>query len=139
MDYPIMVSNSLLLFLAVFLDSCHIFLMLFILTAWLFPRLRLAHFMVVILTGISWLLFGQENAFGNCILTEWHWRILGSMGETGLPETYAQYLFARITGISVMKDTALAVTRSAWLLSLALSLVLLIRKYFARYRLRVIK
>lgn len=125
-----MASNSILYFLAVLLDACHIFLMIFILTGWLFQRVRLAHFLVVVLTGLSWLTIGQGNGFGNCMLTEWHWQILRNLGETDHPETYAQYLFERITGITVRKDTSMAITRSAWLLSLILSSVLLFRQYF---------
>jgi hypothetical protein len=134
-----MAPNSLLFSLAVFSDACHILLMLFILSGWFFPRLRLAHFIVIALTGLSWLVFGHGNAYGNCILTEWHWQILTKLGETDLPETYAQYLFERITGISLMKGTALAFTRSAWLFSFILSLVLLSRRYFSNYKLKAVK
>lgn len=131
-----MASNSFLLFLAIISDTCHILLMIFILSGWFFPRLHLVHFIVIALTGISWLVFGHGNAYGNCILTEWHWQILAKLGETDLPETYTQYLLKRITGISVMKGTALAFTRTAWLLSFILSLVLVTRNYYSYFRLK---
>jgi hypothetical protein len=139
LKFPVMDSNSLFFFLAFSLDACHVLLMLFIVSGWLFPRLRLAHFIVIALTGLSWLIFGHGNAYGNCILTEWHWQILAKLGETDLPETYAQYLFERFTGVSVMKGTAMAWTRSAWLLSFILSLVLLSRRYYSSYRLKTVK
>jgi hypothetical protein len=134
-----MASNSFLFLLAVFLDSCHILLILFILSGWIFSRLRLAHFIVITLTGLSWLVFGHGNPYGNCILTEWHWQILTKLGETDLPETYAQYLFERITGISVLKTTALVLTRTAWLLTFILSLVLVARRYYSSYKLKAAK
>jgi hypothetical protein len=124
-----MATQSYFHILAALLDLLHILLMLFILFGWLIPRFRIMHLMIIVLTGLSWMVFGSSNAYGNCILTEWHWQILAQTGETGLPETYAQYLFGRITGISIAKGTALAWTRSVWLLSFILSLVIVLREY----------
>ena len=132
-----MSSISFLNFLDLFLDFTHISLVLFILFGWLYPRLREVHLAVLLLTGFSWLIFSKGNTFGHCILTDWHWQILGKLGETNLPEMYTQYLFERITGMPVQKATALTITRSSWLLSLVLSSVLVFRKYICVRRLKV--
>jgi len=121
----------------IFLDFTHIFLVLFILFGWLYPRFREVHLVVLLLTGFSWLLFSKGNSFGNCILTDWHWHILRQLGKINLPETYSQYIFERMTGMYVQKTTALTITRSFWLLSLILSSVLVFRKYFCGRRLEV--
>ena len=130
-----MASLSFLSFLDIFLDLTHVFLVLFIVFGWLYPRFREVHLVVLLLTGFSWLIF--SNAFGNCILTDWHWHILRKLGEIDVPETYAQYLFERMTGLNFQKATALTITRSFWLLSLILSSVLVFRKYFCERRLKV--
>lgn len=118
--------------LATLLEIFHISLILFILSGWVFPCLRPAHLVVVAMTGLSWLIFGKMSMFGECIITEWHWQVLSKLGETNLPETYAQYLFTRITGIPVVQGVALAVTRVAWLLIFILSLLLVTRPLLRR-------
>jgi len=132
-----MASMSFLYFLDILLDFTHVFLVLFILFGWLYPRFRKVHFVVLLLTGFSWLIFSKGDTFGHCILTDWHWHILRELGETNLPETYTQYLFERMTGMPVPKATALTITRSLWLLSLILSSVLVFRKYICERRLKV--
>ena len=132
-----MASINFLYFLDNFLDFTHIFLVLFILFGWIYPRFQKVHLVVLLLTGFSWLIFTKGNTFGHCILTDWHWHILTKLGETNLPETYTQYIFERMTGIPVQKDTALTITRSSWLLSLILSAVLVFRKYICECRLKV--
>ena len=132
-----MASMSFLYILDIFLDLTHIFLVLFILSGWLFPRFREVHLAVILLTGFSWLIFSGGDTFGHCILTDWHWEVLRKLGETNLPETYTQYLFERVTGIPVQRATALTITRSSWLFSLIFSSVLVLRKYVCARRLRV--
>jgi len=125
-----MMYSTIFLHLAdVSLDISHFSLVLFILSGWYMPRLRKAHLVVAICTGISWLIFSQGNGVGNCILTDLHYRILRMLGETNLPETYTQYTFERITGIMLQKDTSFILTRSIWLISLILSSALLIRDH----------
>jgi hypothetical protein len=75
----------------------------------------------------------------HCILTDWHWQILHKLGETKLPETYTQYLFERITGMSVKKATALTITRSSWLFELILSTALVFRKSISELKLKFIE
>ena len=107
-------------FLNIMFDILHILLVIFIVSGWLFPDLRKMHLVVVLLTGCSWLIFGNE--LNNCILTEWHFNILRKMGIINLPDTYTQYALKRITGLAIPKTTALLITRICWLLSLLLSI-----------------
>lgn len=112
--------DTMLPFLNIMFDILHILLVIFIVTGWLFPDLRKMHLIVVLLTGCSWIIFGNE--LNNCILTEWHFNILRKMGIINLPDTYTQYALKRITGLAIPKTTALLITRICWLLSLLLSI-----------------
>ena len=112
--------DTMLPFLNIMFDILHILLVIFIVTGWLFPDLRKMHLVVVLLTGCSWIIFGNE--LNNCILTEWHFNILRKMGIINLPDTYTQYALKRITGLAIPKTTALLITRICWLLSLLLSI-----------------
>jgi len=132
-----MASISVLYFLDYLLDFAHIFLVLFILSGWIYPHFRKVHLVVLLLTGLSWLIFSKGNTFGHCILTDWHWQILTKLGETNLPETYTQYMFERMTGIPVQKATALTITRASWLMSLILSSVLVFRQCICEPGLKV--
>jgi hypothetical protein len=116
----ILIADIMLPFLNIMFDILHILLVIFIVSGWLFPDLRKMHLVVVLLTGCSWLIFGNE--LNNCILTEWHFNILRKMGIINLPDTYTQYALKRITGLAIPKTTALLITRICWLLSLLLSI-----------------
>jgi len=116
----ILIADIILPFLDIMFDILHILLVIFIVSGWLFPDLRKMHLVVVLLTGCSWIIFGNE--LNNCILTEWHFNILRKMGIINLPDTYTQYALKRITGLAIPKTTALLITRICWLLSLFLSI-----------------
>jgi MFS superfamily sulfate permease-like transporter len=116
----ILKADIMLPFLDIMFDILHILLVIFIVTGWLFPNLQKIHLVVVLLTGCSWIIFGNE--LNNCILTEWHFNILRKMGIINLPDTYTQYALKRITGLAIPKTTALLITRLCWLLSLLLSI-----------------
>ncbi len=60
-------------------------------------------------------------------LTEWHWQVLRKMGETGLPESYVQYILDRLMGISVTTSFADRITLPGWLIPTILSVYLNIR------------
>jgi len=131
-------SPGFLQFGALALDISHIVLMLFIAFGWLVPHLRKTHLIVVLLTGSSWLIFSNGNGIANCILTDWHYQFLRKLGETKLPETYAQYVLQRLTGLTIQKNIAMSVTRSGWLISLILSIVLAYREHGQARKLKCI-
>ena len=116
----ILIADTMLPFLNIMFDILHILLVIFIVSGWFFPDLRKMHLVVVLLTGCSWIIFGNE--LNNCILTEWHFNILRKMGIINLPDTYTQYALKRITGLAIPKTMALLITRICWLLSLLLSI-----------------
>lgn len=134
-----MASVISLQFLNISLDLFHFFIVLIILFGSLIPRLRKIHLTVALLIGFSWLIFLQSKGFGYCILTDWHWKILTKLGKTDHPETYAQYLYERLTGLAIQKNIAQSIILYYWLGSLILSSLMVFRKYASERKLKVIE
>lgn len=132
-----MESINILQFLNISLDFFHLFLMLLILFGWLIPPLRKLHLTVALLIGITWLIFMKNNGIGYCIFTDWHWQILTKLGKTDLPESYSQYLYERLTGLTIQKNTAQAIILYYWIGSSILSSILLYRRYLYERKLKI--
>ncbi|HSV87775.1 MAG TPA: DUF2784 family protein [Bacteroidales bacterium] len=77
----------------------HLALVLFNLLGWIWKKTRLWNLIVLFLTLFSWFGLGVFYGFGFCPITEWHWQVLGKLGQTGLPNSYISYLIYRITTI----------------------------------------
>ncbi|MBK1621418.1 hypothetical protein CKO42_23990 [Lamprobacter modestohalophilus] len=92
------VSTLRLLDQALFL--LHAALVLFILTGWMWARIRRLHLLVVVLTLGSWVGLGAWYGWGYCPLTDWHWQVKAALGETGLPASYIKYYADALTGES---------------------------------------
>ena len=105
----------------------HAVFILFILFGWIFVRLRRIHIASVLLTGASWFLLGLFLGFGYCPFTDWHWKILGQLGETGLPVSYVQYFSGRVAGISMTPDFADGITLMGWFMALTASVYVNLR------------
>lgn len=120
--------------LAFCFDVIHFSLVVFVLTAWLFPALRRAHIAILIIVGLSWLLFIQSHGAGFCILTDLHWKLLRLTGVTNLPATYVQYVFLRVAGISVPEELAHRGVGIVWITTLMLSLYLTFGKSGGVYK-----
>lgn len=121
------------------LDFSHILLGVFILIGWIVKRFRKMHLIITLITGISWIVFIPFQRFGYCILADWHWQMLAQMGKTGLPETYAQYLYQRITGLFIKKETVQIIVRLCWLGAFTLSSSLLLRSYYFKRKMKMTK
>ena len=85
-------------FLDVFLTAFHALLVAFNLTGWIWKRTRRLHLLVISLTVLSWVGFGFVHGFGYCPLTDWHWDVKRSLGETDLPWSYVKYHVDALTG-----------------------------------------
>lgn len=68
------------------------------LTGWMFRSLRRLHLALVSVTLFSWIVLGFRYGLGYCFLTEWHWQVLESEGESGLPASYITYIIFLLTG-----------------------------------------
>jgi hypothetical protein len=81
----------------------HSFLTLFNVFGWIWRKTRLANFILLALTGLSWFGLGLFYGIGFCPLTEWHWKVLEKLGHLNLPYSYIKYLILRLIGID-LKD-----------------------------------
>lgn len=76
----------------------HIAIIIFLMTGWIFPQLRLAHLALILLTLGSWFILGRWLGRGYCPVSDWHWKIKEGLG-TGRPSgTYIHFLLQHITG-----------------------------------------
>lgn len=92
-------------FLDLFLLLLHSLIILFNLTGWIWPKTRPFHFYLVMITAFSWIVPGFWYGFGYCFLTDWHYDIKRELGESGMPNSFIEYLLEEI--FSVDFNTAL--------------------------------
>ncbi len=78
--------------LDVLLFLMHLIVILFNTTGWIWEVTRKWHLLAVIITLISWFILGFWFGWGYCFLTDWHWDVKRKLGETGLPNSFIQYL-----------------------------------------------
>ena len=116
----------------IFFTCFHSVLILFNLSGWLFRSTRRLNLIVLLLTGASWTLLGIFYGPGYCPLTDWHFRILQQMGETGLPASYVSYLLQRIFNLHVRDQVVDAFTLAFYLAALVVSMYYNIRDFFRR-------
>lgn len=126
MSYPVL--RALDLFFVVF----HTAFVVFILAGWLSRFTRRAHRYAVVATAFSWFGLGLFTTIGYCPLTDWHWRVLRELGETGLPRSYIQYLVIRLIGLEVDAMTVDIVVAAGF----ALAAILAFGLWFAEHRAR---
>jgi hypothetical protein len=93
-------NENLLATLDVFLTVAHIFIIGFNLIGWIFVKTRKLHFWVVMLTLFSWIVLGIWYGWGYCFLTDWHWDIKRSLGESSLPLSFITYLTNNLLGFN---------------------------------------
>jgi hypothetical protein len=76
----------------------HIVIIIFLMTGWIFPQLRLAHLALILLTLGSWFILGRWLGKGYCPVSDWHWKIKGALGGGRPNGTYIHLLLQNITG-----------------------------------------
>ncbi len=120
----------------IFFVVFHAVIILFNVLGWIFKKTRKYNLALLILTGLSWGVLGIWYGFGYCPVTDWHWDVLRKLGSEPEFNSYIQYLVKRLTGIIVSSKTADLWTGLGFALSLILSLLLNIRDYLKKPRLR---
>jgi hypothetical protein len=119
--------------LDIFFVLFHTSLIIFNLFGWILRRTRILNIIVLALTGASWLFLGLiAGTLGYCPLTDWHFGILGKLGETRLPSSYVKYLADRLTGLDISASLVDNVTLYAFLAALTVSLFLNLRDYIRK-------
>ncbi len=92
---------NMLQFLDNFLTIFHIAFVLFIVFGWAHTRVRKFHITAILLTLVAWLLLGlYKGVIGYCPLTDWHWDIKRTLGETNLPRSFIEYMVEKAIGLN---------------------------------------
>lgn len=81
------------------LTAFHTLLVGFNLLGWMWKRTRRLHLVTICATLLSWFGLGVAYGWGYCPLTDWHWQVKRTLGETGLPASCVKYYLDRITGV----------------------------------------
>ena len=102
----------------------HTALTLFNLFGWIWKKTRKFNLIILLLTGFSWFGLGIFYGIGYCPLTDWHYRVLRKMGESGLPNSYLKYLFDRFTGLDINSNFVEIMTLLLFLFALLASIYL---------------
>jgi len=85
-------------------------------------KTRKANLILLLLTGLSWFGLGIFYGWGYCPLTDWHWKVLRELGETGLPNSYVSYLINRMLSLNFSDESANLLTVSLYFIALVCSL-----------------
>jgi len=93
-------------FLDHFLFIFHTLFTLFALVGWLWRKTRRLHLLVILLTFISWFVFGIWKGWGYCLLTDWHWDIKYALGQRNLPRSYIKYMVDVLLGTDISPQLA---------------------------------
>jgi hypothetical protein len=121
--------------LDIFFVVFHTSIILFNLFGWIWRKTRIYNLILLMLTGISWLVLGLlVGTLGYCPLTDWHFNVLNKLGVSDLPSSYVKYLADRLTGLNFDSSVVDKVTLYAFLAALGLSLIFNIRDIIAGRR-----
>lgn len=116
--------------LDIFFLILHTSLIVFNCFGWIWSKTRKANLILLLTTAGSWLILGLiVGSLGYCPLTEWHFNVLGRLGERDLPVSYIKYLADRILGSDLNSSMVDSITLWVLILALAISIVLNIRDF----------
>ena len=110
--------------LDIFFFVFHTGLVIFVVVGWAFRRTRLAHLVVVGLTGLSWFGLGLWYGIGYCPSTEWHWQVRQRLGYGPMPDSYLKFVFDGLTGLDVNGVVVDAVAFGSFLAAAGVSFAL---------------
>ena len=88
------------LFLDYFLAFTHTGLILFNLTGWAWVKTMRLHLLTMTLAMLSWFIAGVFYGWGYCPLTDLHWEIKRTLGETNIPISYVKYYLDKLFAYS---------------------------------------
>ncbi|MBN1699845.1 MAG: DUF2784 family protein [Spirochaetales bacterium] len=96
---------------------------------WIWKKTRKLNFILLFLTGISWLLVGPLCGYGigYCPFTDWHWQAKIKLGYTDFPRSYVKFFFDSLTGLDLNAFAVDAAVAFLFAAAFMLSLILNIR------------
>ena len=103
------------------LTLVHLFIILFNLLGWIWPKTHKAHLICIILTAASWFLLGVWFGMGYCPITDWQWNIKQQLGEKDLPASFIKYYADKLTGMKISSSVINIVTGICFAIAALLS------------------
>ena len=76
----------------------HIAIIVFVMIGWMFPSLRAAHLVLMLLMLGSWFVLGRWLGPGYCPVSDWHWRAKAAFGKGRPNGTYIHLLLQHLSG-----------------------------------------
>ena len=84
---------------------------MFVLFGMFFKKAMPWHFYTILAIWFSWIALGiYVGHLGYCPLTEWHWHIKRLEGETFLPPSYIEYIYAKLIAQDVARGSLQSLT-----------------------------
>jgi Protein of Unknown function (DUF2784) len=111
----------MLVLLDIIFTWIHLVVILFNSLGWIWPSMRKAHLVTILLTAISWFVLGIWYGWGYCFLTDWQWAIKAKLGETGLPASFIKYAADKVTGSDINGQLVDTITLTVFLGSILMS------------------
>ena len=93
-------------FLDILLTLIHIAFIGFCVFGWMFKKTRKANLIFLGATFVSWFLFGMWKGIGYCVITDYHYQIKETLGETDLPYSYIKYLWDGVFFVPIAPQAA---------------------------------
>jgi len=91
--------------LDIFFTVFHSAFIAFVLFGWIFPKTRKAHITALLLTFLAWMLLGlYKGNIGYCPLTDWHWQVKRSLGETNMSVSFVGYMIEHYLGLNFSRN-----------------------------------
>ncbi len=111
----------------------HILIICINIFGWIFKRTRRLNLIVLLLTLFSWFGLGLFYGLGYCPLTDWHWDVKRSLGQTNLPNSYIKLMLDSLTGYNWSPDVVDIITFISFFSAFGFSCGLNYRDYKKRY------
>lgn len=86
------------------LNVLHTFVLFFVCFGWTSKKIRKYHLIVLGLVLLSWIGLGYWYGFGYCVLTDVHWKIKNTLGETDLPSSFIAYFSDKVFHVKLSDD-----------------------------------
>ena len=105
----------------------HTVLVGFNMSGWAWRQTRRLHLFTIGVTLLFWFGAGMVYGWGYCPLTDWHWQVKRTLGETSLPASWIKYYLDAITGVDWSPALVDALVIGCALVALGLAVLLNVR------------
>jgi len=99
----------------------HLAIIGFNLFGWIWKPARKFHFILILLTALSWFGLGLWFGLGYCPITDWQWQVKEKLGQHDLPNSFVKYYLDEIMGTNINASLIDTLTALCFFLAATLS------------------